>query len=197
MEIREPAVAYGNRKYSIEEYLAIENAAIEKNEYYGGEIFAMSGAKESHNSISGNTFYELKRRLKGQSCKPYNSDQRIHVEKNSLFTYPDISVFCGAMQFLNNDDLNALNPTVIVEVLSPSTKSYDRGDKFKLYRDIPTLKEYILIDSSAIGIEAYRINSNGHWELQELSRIDEQLTFPVLQITIPLAEIYDDVKLTE
>jgi Uma2 family endonuclease len=196
METREPAVAYGNRKSSIEDYLAIENAAVEKNEYYKGEIFPRSRTKETHNIITGNILHELKRKLKDICCKPYNSDQRIHVEKNSLFTYPDISVFCGGMQTLNNDQYNATNPTIIIEVLSPSTKSYDRGDKFKLYRDFQSLEEYILVDSMVPGVEAYRINAGGHWELQEYTSMDESLSMPALQVSIPLADIYDDVKFT-
>jgi len=86
---------------------------------------------------------------------------RIHIESNTLFTYPDISIFCDDVKTLNDDQYNALNPSIIIEILSPSTKNYDRGDKFKLYRDIATLKEYILIDSTSISIEAWRINNTG------------------------------------
>ncbi len=118
---------------------------------------------------------------------------RVHVEKNTLFTYPDISVVCGKPETLNNDNFNLLNPTVLVEVLSKSTKSYDRGDKFKLYRDIPTLKEYILIDSLSISIEVFRINEKSHWELEEYKVIEETLSLPVLQLTIPITDIYDGV----
>ena len=153
MEVREPAVAYSKQKFSIEEYLEIENASIEKHEYYKGEIFAMSGAKVPHNMISRNFLFALGKKLRGKSCQPFGSDQRIHVEENTLFTYPDISIICGEIITLNNDDCNVLNPTVIIEVLSPSTKNYDRGEKFKLYRDIPSLKEYILADSESIHIK--------------------------------------------
>src|SRR6202012_6265077 len=151
MEVREPAVAYAKRKYSIEEYLEMENAATEKHEYYKGEIFAMSGAKHQHNLVAGNIYAPLKNKLRDKPCKPLNSDSRIHIEKNTLFTYPDISVVCGDPVFLNDDEWNLLNPTVIIEVLSPSTQNYDRGDKFNLYRDIPTLKEYILGEPETIG----------------------------------------------
>ena len=109
----------------------------------------------------------LGNKLKGKRCKPYGSDQRIHIPSNTLFTYPDISIVCGEIITLNNDEYNVLNPTVIIEVLSKSTKNYDRGEKFKLYRDIPTLKEYILVDSESIHIEVFRLNENNHWELEE------------------------------
>ena len=197
MEIREPVVAYGKRTFTIEEYLERENAAIEKSEYYKGEIFAMSGAKSTHNIIASKTLIALGIKLQGKSCQPFGSDMRIHIEKNTLFTYPDISVICGELKSLNNDDFNFLNPTIIIEILSPSTKSYDRGDKFKLYRDIPTLKEYILIDTESISIEAFRINANGFWQLEEYKDINEELAFPSLQISIALREIYDGTKLIQ
>ena len=197
MELREPTVAYGKQKFTIEEYLEIENAAVEKSEFYKGEIFAMSGAKLTHNIIATNTMIALGTKLKGKSCNPFGSDQRIHIPKNTLFTYPDISVFCGKVETLNDDEFNTLNPTVIIEVLSPSTKNYDRGDKFKLYRDIPSLKEYILIDSESISIEAFKINSSGFWELQEYKSVDEQLSLPSLQLDIAMSEIYDGTKLIQ
>jgi len=195
MEIKEPAIAYGKEKISIEEYLEMENASIEKHEYYKGEIFAMSGAKVAHVIISDNILSVLKQKLKGKSCKPYGSDLRIHIEANTLFTYPDISIVCGEIITLNNDDWNVLNPTVIIEVLSPSTKNYDRGEKFKLYRDIPTLKEYILADSESVHIEVFRLNENNHWELEEYNSIDDLLYLKVINEKIPLSEIYDGAKI--
>src|SRR4051812_17914678 len=120
---------------------------------------------------------------------------RTHVEKNTLFTYPDISVVCGEAKTLNNDNFNLLNPTIIIEILSKSTKNYDRGDKFKLYRDIPTLKEYILIDSEAISVETFRVNEKNHWELEEYQRPEQLLQIPTLQLSIPLLEIYDGTAL--
>jgi len=194
MEIREPAVAYNKQKISIEEYLEMENAATEKHEYYKGEIFAMSGAKLPHIAINGNLFVALANRLKGKKCKPYNSDTRIHIPSSTLFTYPDITIICGKAITLNGDDWNVLNPTVIIEVLSPSTKNYDRGEKFKLYRDIPTLKEYILADSQSIHIEVFRLNEHNHWELEEYNSIDDLLHIKVIDEKIPLSEIYEGVK---
>ena len=149
MEVKEPAIAYNQQKISIEAYLEMENAALEKHEYYQGEVFAMSGAKVPHIVITGNFFLDLGNKLKGKKCKPYNNDLRVHIPSNTLFTYPDISIVCGEVLTLNNDEYNVLNPTAIIKVLSKSTKNYDRGEKFKLYRDIKTLKEYILVDSEA------------------------------------------------
>ena len=193
MEIREPAIAYGKQKYSIEEYLEMENAATEKHEYYKGEIFAMSGPKLPHINISGNLYGNLWNKLKGKSCRPFNSDMRIHIEKNTLFTYPDVTVVCGDPETLNNDNWNVLNPTIIFEVLFPSTKNYDRGNKFNLYRDIPTLKEYILVDSESISIEAFHINEKGKWELSEYKNIEHTLPLPSIGVSLELKEIYEGV----
>jgi Uma2 family endonuclease len=197
MELREPAVAYGRQKFTIEEYLAMEEAAVEKHEYYRGEIFAMSGSKVPHNRISGNLYAILHQKLKGKKCRPYNSDQRIHIEANTLFTYPDISIVCGEDVTLNNDNWNILNPIVIIEVLSPSTKNYDRGEKFMLCRDIPTLKEYILIDSEHAHIEAFRLNAAHRWELEEYNSPEDQLYIKVINEVIAVAEIYDGVRMGE
>ncbi|HRN55344.1 MAG TPA: Uma2 family endonuclease [Agriterribacter sp.] len=193
MELREPAVAYGKQKFTIEEYLAMEEDAVVKHEYYRGEIFAMSGAQIPHNEISGNFYVALHNRLRGKKCKPYNSDQRIHIESNTLFTYPDISVICGEPVTLNNDEWNVLNPAVIIEVLSPATKNYDRGEKFMLYRGIPTLQEYILVDSESIHVEIFRQNAAHRWELEEYKSIEDQLRIKTIDEAIPLADIYAGV----
>ena len=195
MDIKEPAVSYSHKKYTIEEYLQMEDTSAEKHEYYQGEIFAMSGAKVQHNMISLNIAIALGNKLKGKTCKPFNSDQRIYVEKNSLFTYPDISIVCGDPETRNNDELNLVNPTVIIEVLSSSTKNYDRGEKFKLYRDIPTLKEYTLVDSESISVEAFYINDTGHWELTEYKNIEDTLFIKAIQSSFELSEIYEGTKL--
>lgn len=195
MEIRETAIAYGKQKFSIEEYLEMENNADEKHEYYKGEIFAMSGAKVPHNVISGNIFASLHNKLKGKKCKPFNSDQRIHIPSNTLFTYPDVSIICGEIVTLNDDQYNVLNPTVIIEVLSQSTKNYDRGEKFKLYRDIKTLKEYILVDSASVHVEVFRVNDTSHWELEEYNGVSEMLVIKSINESVLLSEIYDGVSL--
>lgn len=195
MELREPAVAYNEQKISIEDYLEMENASPEKHEYYKGEVFAMSGAKVRHNRISINLLTALGISLKGKKCQPYGSDQRIHIPSNTLFTYPDISIVCGDVITLNDDDYNVLNPTVIIEILSPSTKNYDRGEKFKLYRDIPTLKEYILVDSESIHIEVFRLNESNHWELEEYGNISNSLQLRAINESIFLSDIYEGVKI--
>lgn len=137
---------------------------------------------------------ELGAQLRGSGCKPYGSDLRVYIEKNSLFTYPDLSIICGKKESRNNDDFNILNPSVLFEVLSESSKDYDRGSKFMLYRDIPTLKTYVIIDSLSLKVEAYSINSGGLWELNEYSNISDTLLIPNLNISIALKDIYDGVN---
>ena len=195
MEVKEPAIAYGKQKISIDEYLEMENASSEKHEYYQGEIFAISGAKVPHNIIATNLVVALTIKLKGKSCRPFNSDQRIHVEANTLFTYPDISIICGDIITRNNDDYNVLNPTVLIEVLSRSTKNYDRGEKFKLYRDIPTLREYVLVDSESIHIEIFRLNANNHWELEEYNKDAQTVLIQVINTPLSIEEIYEGTEL--
>jgi len=192
VEIREPIVAYGKKIFTIDEYLEFERSSRDKHEYYQGEIFAMSGAGFAHNLIFSNVFREVANWLKGKSCQPFGSDMRTHIPKNTLFTYPDISIYCGEINEFNEDTL--LYPSVVIEILSPSTKNYDRGEKFKLYRDIPALKEYILIDTKSIGVEAFRLNVQNRWELEEYKSADDELSIRTVQLAIPLYEIYERVN---
>lgn len=195
MEVREPIPVYGKQKITIEEYLEMEEASQEKHEYYKGEVFAMSGPKVQHNIIAINFLSQLALKLRGKSCRPFGSDQRIHIEKNTLFTYPDISIICGEIKTLNDDNWNVLNPTVLIEILFPSTKNYDRGEKFMLYRDIATLKEYILVNSETIHIEVFRLNTSNHWELEEYRNVAEMLQLPAVDVSILLSEIYEGTNL--
>jgi len=195
MNIKEPAIAYDKQKLTVEEYLQMERISEQKHEYYQGEIFAMSGAGERHNVIFRNLYGELAYRLKGKPCQPYGPDLRIHISQNTLFTYPDISIICRDIITDEKDNDNFIEPTVLIEILSPSTRNYDRGTKFKLYRDIPTLKEYILVDSEAINVEIFRINVNGYWQLEEFTKPDELLTIHAVSFDLTLNEIYEGTRL--
>jgi len=204
--VNEPAVEYKKRRYTVQEYLKMENASQEKHEYFEGEIFpldravgsaevtSMSGAALNHNFIFSNTFGFLSSKLYGSKCIPFGSDMRMNIPENSLFTYPDISIYCNEIKHLDEDENTALLPTVIIEILSPSTKDYDRGSKFKLYRDIPSLKKYIMIDSTEISIEAFHLNEKQNWELKEYKSIDESLNFLSLDFNVMLKDIYQHVR---
>jgi Uma2 family endonuclease len=195
MEVEEPSHAYQKKFYTIQEYLEMENKVLEKHEYYKGEIFAMSGASARHNIISVNIISALKISLKEKKCRPYGSDMRVNIPENSLFTYPDISIFCGEVITLREDENTAIQPTVIIEILSPSTRNYDRGEKFMLYRAIPSLKEYILVDSESIHVEHFAINKEGLWQLKEHNTSQEKIFIETLDLRLPLKEIYEDSQL--
>lgn len=195
MEVEEPAHAHQKKLYTIQEYLEMENEAVEKHEYYKGEIFAMSGAGHRHNIILTNIIISFGNSLKGKGCRPYGSDMRINIPENTLFTYPDISIFCGEVKTLKEDENTAILPTVIIEILSPSTRNYDRGVKFMLYRAIPSLTDYILIEAESIHVEHFSINKEGLWQLKELNKLSEEIFFSTLAISLALREIYEDCKL--
>ena len=195
MEVEEPVHAYQNKLYTIQEYLEMENKALEKHEYYKGEIFAMSGAGNRHNIISINVIVSLGKSLKGKGCRPYGSDMRINIPENSLFTYPDISIFCGEVKTLKEDQNTATLPTAIIEILSPSTRNYDRGVKFMLYRAIPSLTDYILIDSESIHAEHFAINKEGLWQLKEHNILQEEIFIETPGVRLPLEEVYEETQL--
>ncbi len=189
--VNEPALQYNY--ISAEDYLHAERDAVEKHEYYQGEIFAMSGASVKHNRIQSNTMGECYLKLKGKGCQPYGSDLRIHIPENTLYTYPDITIFCGPPDLTDDHFDTATNPSVIVEILSLSTRNYDRFSKFNLYRDIKNLNTYILIDSLSYSIELHTKNEDNTWQLQDLKSLNDTLVLKTMQIEILLKDIYEGV----
>lgn len=191
--INEPAVDYTKQRYTIEEYLEMERASDVKHEYYQGEIFAMAGAGPEHNLIFSNVFGELYASLKGKPCRPYGSDMRIHIPENTLFCYPDISIFCGDPITSDKEKDTVIHPTIIIEILSKSTRTYDQTTKFDFYRDIPTLKEYILIDSERIGVTSFLINEHNRWVLQDYKTLEDIVHIPTVEVSLSMYDIYNDV----
>ena len=195
-EWRDPAVTYGKKKWTAEEYLQMERTAFDKHEYYRGEIFAMAGAGNRHNIIFRNLYGDLAYKTKGKSCRPYGSDLRVHIPENSLYTYPDISFFCGNLNDYLHEEDNFIGPVVIIEILSPSTKRYDRGQKFELYKGIPSLKEYILVDSESIYIEAFRKSNNDSWQSAMYNQLQQSLALLFIEVSVSLYDIYADTHLS-
>ncbi|MCE7069661.1 Uma2 family endonuclease [Dyadobacter sp. CY327] len=184
-------IAQTIKMYSEQEYLELERKADYKSEYYKGEIFAMAGASPNHNRIMANLSGEIYMALKGRSCQNFSSDMRLHIPQNGLYTYPDIIILCGKPEFSQNDKDTLINPSVIIEVLSKSTSAYDRGDKFRLYRSIPTLTDYILVDSLSISVEVFRKNEDGTWLLNsEINNINERITLTNINVQIELKDVY-------
>src|SRR5438067_4427740 len=141
------------RYYTPEEYLEFEEKAIEKHEYYDGRIYVMSGSSVNHGRICRNVLSALHVQLRGRPCEAFNSDIKTHVEASDLYTYPDVSALCGEPRFESERRGVLLNPSVIVEVLSPSTEGYNRGKKFSHYKRIPSLREYVLIAQDYAHVE--------------------------------------------
>ncbi|WP_353721723.1 Uma2 family endonuclease [Dyadobacter sp. 676] len=161
------------KMYTEEEYLEMERVAEYKSEYYRGEIFAMSGASRNHNRITENLSIEIGIFLKQKGCQSFSRDLRVHIPGNTLYTYPDLLIVYGKPEFLDNQADTLLNPSVIVEVLPPSTEGYDQGKKFQLYQTLRTLTEYVLVDSREIRAEVHRKGDNDVWYLaSEASDID-------------------------
>jgi Uma2 family endonuclease len=191
MEVREPIALYGRKRWTIEQYLEFENASREKHEYYNGVVLPMDqGASDPHNDIYSNLFGELAIQLKGKRCGPYGSRLRLYIPECTLFTYPDIVVFCNPLEPWDKDPCTFTEPTIIIEILSRSTRNYDRNQKFECYKQIPTLKEYIMVDSESNHIEAWRLNNAKEWELKEYKTHDDILQIPTLGVSIPVKEIY-------
>lgn len=182
------------RRYSAEEYLARERQAPTKSEFYQGEIFAMSGASHEHNLIVGNLLRLLGNALLDRPCEVYPSDMRVKVQASGLYTYPDVTIVCSAPQFEDPFVDTLLNPLVLVEVLSESTEGYDRGAKAAQYRQLPSLRQLVLVDSNAVQVECFRRADQDQWALWETANRDAPLHLSAVDLTIPVAEIYRRVE---
>lgn len=185
-------------RITVKEYLALErNSPDTKHEYFGGEIFAMAGASADHNLIVGNIIGELRNRLKGKPCRCYPSDLRVKIPATGLYTYPDAVVVCGTPEFEDAELDTLLNPTVVFEVLSPATEAYDRGKKSQNYRSLESLREYVLVWQDQIRAEHYVRRGDGQWLLTETGRREAVLNLESIGCTLPLAEVYDRVDLSQ
>ena len=181
------------RQFITEEaYLSMERIALERSEYYKGEILPMAGASKQHNRIKENVSGEIYAALRESNCQSFSSDMRVHLAETSLFAYPDIVIVCGEPQLQDNEFDNLLNPAVLIEVLSEGTEDYDRGRKFQRYRKIPTFHEYILIGSQVVEVEVWRKNEMGLWTLAEqVTTSSESFTIGTINLTISLQRVYD------
>src|ERR1039457_4742896 len=180
-----------------EQYLEIERKADYKSEYFEGEMFAMAGAREAHNLIVGNLLAQIHAQLRSGPCRVYPSDMRVRVSATGLYTYPDIVVACEDPRFLDEERDTLLNPTLIVEVLSPSTEAFDRGRKFGHYRAIESLKDYLMVSSELIGAELFTRQSDGRWTLMtEANRQEDTIELESVGCRLKLADLYEKVELT-
>ncbi|PSB14087.1 hypothetical protein C7B69_19440 [filamentous cyanobacterium Phorm 46] len=185
------------RYFTEEQYLALEETAEDKNEYLNGEIIPMTGGSTNHNRLAGNVYIALNLALPEQEYDVFIGDVRLWVPKVRLYTYPDVMVIFGEPEYHNNRTDMITNPQVIVEVLSKSTKNYERGDKFKLYKTIPSFREYILIDQTQINVEQYSKTENKRWLYSEYDEEDTALVFNSFEVEVPLSAIYKKVNFEE
>lgn len=182
------------KHYTPAEYLAREDAAEYKSEYYQGEIFAMAGGSINHNRIVGDLYGKLNRTLLNKNCEAFMNEMKVWIETEQLFTYPDILVVCGKPQFYQDRDDIVTNPRLIVEILSEATKNYDRGEKFKFYRTLPSLQEYLLIDQYTIHVEQFFLESPGKWIFTEYREAGNVLKLTSVDFQIVLQELYERVE---
>jgi Uma2 family endonuclease len=176
--------------YSPEEYLALERSCETKHEYYNGEIFAMGGASKQHVLIVTNVVVELGSELKEGPCAVYSTDLRVQVAPSGLYTYPDVIVLCDEPRFSDEQEDTLLNPALIIEVLSESTKDYDRGGKFEQYRTIDSFVEYLLIAQDRPHIEHHTRQPDGTWILHETNSLESTIQLKSVPCSLRIADIY-------
>jgi Uma2 family endonuclease len=177
-----------------EQYLEIERQAEQKSEYWQGEMFAMSGAAEPHNLVVPNITVQIHTQLRSRDCRIYSNDMRVRVSATGLYTYPDIVVVCGAPQFLDGRRDTLLNPTLIVEVLSPSTEAYDRGRKFEHYQSIPSLQQYLLVASERVHADLFTRQPDGLWLLKAAGSPEDIIELDSIGCRLTLRDTYERVE---
>lgn len=176
-----------------EEYLEWEEKATYKSEYRQGEVTAMAGGSLNHNTISGNIFGNFFAMLKGKGCRPFNSDMKLDIPLSHSFVYPDAMVVCGTIELMEGRQDVVKNPTLIVEVMSPSTADYDRGEKFVNYRSLAMFKEYLLVDSRRYQVDAFFRKSPQEWQMLIYQDLSETVLIQSLGLKLPMSDIYTDV----
>jgi Uma2 family endonuclease len=180
------------RHYSLDDYFAIEADSPLKHEYYRGEVFAMAGASIAHNHIAANVLILTRTGLRGSTCSAFGSDLRVGTP-GGLYTYPDGLIVCGPIAVVEDRPDTATNPVVLVEVLSDATRDYDRGEKFALYKTIPTFKEYLLIEQAQVLVEHRQRGQRGAWRSKAYKRLDAAIPLSSVGLKLPLREIYREV----
>ncbi len=189
------SVAESGIRYTPEEYLRREYDAQEKHQYYHGEIYAMAGGTAEHSFIIANLTGELHSRLKGGRCRVFDSNLRVRIPRTTLYTYPDVGVICGEIDFdpLDKRRTTLLNPSLLVEVLSPSTEAWDRGEKLQSYIQIESLREYVLVSSQTASVETFLRQADGTWLYTPTRPPAAAAKLQSLNIELPFADIYAGV----
>lgn len=200
------AASAAQTRLTPEEYITFErkalpDAEIIRHEYINGELIAMSGASRAHNLITGNIFGELRTLLRGSKCETYANEMRVSTPTTTSYFYPDVVVVCEEPRFEDDVFDTLLNPIVLVEVLSPSTRVYDRREKFAHYRQLASLQEYVLVSQDKVLVEHYRRQekqstasvTGKDWIFTDFQALEEILPLTSIQCELPLQEIYERV----
>lgn len=185
--------ALPKRRLTPQEYLAIERAAQFKSEFYNGEMFAMAGGTSQHSLIGSNLIVAVGQQLKGRNCRVFTGDLRVMVPAAGLYTYPDASVVCGKPEFTDEHQDNLLNPVALFEVLSRSTEAYDRGAKAEFYRQIASLREYVLIAQDRPHVEVF-VRDGTQWSFAEFNGLVAEFRLPSIDCELALADVYDKIE---
>ena len=178
-----------------QQYLASERAGDEKHEYCRGEAFAMVGASFEHVTLVSNLVISLGNQLKEGPCRVFSSDLGVKVSRTGLYTYPDVGIVCGQPQFDDEHNDTLLNPRVILQVLSPSTESNDRGKKFAHYRSVESLAEYLLVSKEQPRVERFVRQASNDWLLHEATELDQTIRLPSIECDLKLSDVYANVEL--
>ncbi len=192
--------------YTVDQYLAFERTAETRHEYLDGEIYAMAGESGPHADISANLVATLVVQLKGSPCRARTKDTKVRSgpilrsgqSTRGLFSYPDVVVVCGEPEYHDAYKDVILNPTAIIEVLSPTTEAYDRGEKFTRYQEWnPTLTDYLLVSQDRPQVEHFSRQADGGWSYRRHTGLDAEVAIPAIRSTLKLADVYDRVKFPE
>jgi Uma2 family endonuclease len=185
------ALTDSSPKFTPEEYFAWEEQQLERHEYLDGEVYAMSGGTIDHGSIALNFGSLLKIHMRGRGCKTLNSDCRVSIVGSSKYVYPDISVTCDERDKTTTQYITY--PCLIIEVLSPSTEAYDRGNKFRMYRQNPSLQEYVLVSTEAVEVELFRRSAGDNWQIINYQAGDI-VELKSVNLDVPIEQIYEDIS---
>ncbi len=178
------------------DYLAWERQQEVRHEFFDGELYAMTGASREHNLVCLNIAASLHTQLRGQPCEVYNNDMRVKVSQTGIYTYPDIVAACVEPQFEDDEVDTLLNPVLIIEVLSNSTEQYDRGTKFRHYRTLPSLRDYLLVAQTECRVEHYLREAGSRWLLTEYPDLDDSIELTSVDCRLQVREIYERVPLS-
>lgn len=176
--------------YTVEEYFALEEASELRHEFFEGEVFAMAGESQAHNLIAGNLYMGLRQALRGRSCRVFMETVQLTLQPGRHYVYPDVQVTCSPQDVQHARRIE--NPVLLIEVLSPSTGYYDRGNKFKKYKALPSLQHYLLVSQSRWLLEWYRRTPANEWTHTVLTEAEEELVIPELNFRITLAQVYEE-----